>query len=751
MYLPCIPLPFAISCDVSDGRAVKTNHRSKITAKQLIDMLRKKLNIVISDDEARELFAEWDKDGNGYLDVEEFVDIIMPNDIDEKEITYIGKDVQDFSKSVSTAAKKPPVSASQSMRQNNVSLLTAEEMRQLVRDKLFSRLSIQGNCFQYQKMFKLLNDGESSRLISRSKMRNKLVAKFGIDLPNEDFDKLFDKMDADGSGYIDTKEFLEFMIIKDYGNAGNMPWEATKSGTFDIRPPECSVAQSDVMKNDASFHHLKEIPQSMRSHKWTVDEIQQMLWDKIQERLPIQGNCHQYQRIYRMFCEDLNKGLVPRTSITKEILQDKLITNFGIQISDGELDELFALYDTDGNGEIDIFEFINVLVPPEFKGHLPYQEVGPLVDDLEPVNHLIGLNKYDPMAPEDPASLRKFKPNAEELERRVREKVLGRSGGAAFTFKDMFVKLKAGMRAAPELQGMVTPKALQIILRTQFGITCDDNEIELLWARYDKNGEGKMPVRQMAAAFLPQDTDGTHHLTPKSNQDNQVGSDVRAHLFDLMGKTAPGSSLMGGGISRTMEGGSFSRPSTAPSSAPSEVSDGRKSVSIASTPGVGEPTFRSAKPRNVPNPRLYQTKSAKGPYPVSWAARRPTSSSRWRRPSSAGSGRSPRKHKQLNQESEMVPGLSISGQTKGQEDRSELIGAARPQFTNPTPRSRQSSRNAMISNPRGRSALDEAYAMRISSPRPSTGGSSRMSMTRKLVHSPIKYDGRFAASYTRSG
>ena len=520
----------------SDGRAVKTNHRSKITASQFVHLLRTKLNIVISDIEAQELFAGWDKDGNGWLDVEEFVDIIMPDDVDEKQITYIGKDVVDFSTSVSGAGtSKPPPSAQQHARMDNISMLTAAEMKELVRGKIFSRLPVEGNCFQYQKMFKMFNDGESSRLISRDNMRNKLVKKFGIDLPNADFNKLFDAIDKDGSGYIDTKEFLEFMTIKEYGNAGNMPWEVTKSGTFDIRPPEVagSTHQGD------SFHHLKEIPQSMRSHRWTVDEVQQMLWDKITERLPIQGNCHQYQRIYRMFCEDLNKGLVPRTTITKEVLHDKLITNFGIQVNEEEMEELFALYDTDGSGDIDIFEFIRALVPPEFKGRMPYQEEGPLHDDMEPMNPS-NTASYDPMAPHNPASLQKFKPNAEELERRIREKVLGRSGGNAYSFKDMFVNLKAGMRALPELMGMVTPKALQIILRTQFGITCDDNEIELLWKRYDKNNEGRIPVRQMAAAFLPQDADGTHHLTPKSNQDNQVGSEVRNHLFQLMGKTGPG-------------------------------------------------------------------------------------------------------------------------------------------------------------------------------------------------------------------
>ena len=99
----------------SDGRAVKTNHRSKITASQFVHLLRTKLNIVISDIEAQELFAGWDKDGNGWLDVEEFVDIIMPDDVDEKQITYIGKDVVDFSTSVSGAGtSKPPPSAQHS-------------------------------------------------------------------------------------------------------------------------------------------------------------------------------------------------------------------------------------------------------------------------------------------------------------------------------------------------------------------------------------------------------------------------------------------------------------------------------------------------------------------------------------------------------------------------------------------------------------------------------------------------------------
>ena len=87
---------------------MKTNHRSKITAAQLIETLRNKLNIVITDQEAQDLFNEWDKDRNGWLDVEEFVDIIMPKDIDEKVITYIGKEVLDYSTSISGSGTKVP-------------------------------------------------------------------------------------------------------------------------------------------------------------------------------------------------------------------------------------------------------------------------------------------------------------------------------------------------------------------------------------------------------------------------------------------------------------------------------------------------------------------------------------------------------------------------------------------------------------------------------------------------------------------
>lgn len=717
---------------------MKTNHRSKITAAQLIETLRNKLNIVITDQEAQDLFNEWDKDRNGWLDVEEFVDIIMPKDIDEKVITYIGKEVLDYSTSISGSGTKVPPSAQQHTRMDNISMLSAEEMQTLIRDKIYSRLSVEGNCFQYQKMFKLFNDGERSRLISREKMRDKLVRMFGIDLPNADFEKFFNLVDKDHSGYIDTKEFLDFMIPQDYWNAGNMPWELTNSETYDIRPPEVSHASEDQQK-DSNFHHMKEIPASLRGHKWTVDEIQQILWDKIAERMPIQGNCHQYQRIYRMFCEDLNKGLVPRKTMTKELLHDKLLNNFGIQVSEEDMDELFALYDTDGNGEIDIFEFIQALVPPDSNGRLPFQESGPLHDDLEPAMTIRPQDRFDPMAPEDPASLRKFKPDAEELEQRVREKVLGRSGGNAYSFKDMFVKLKAGMREAPELMGMINAKALQIILRTHFGITCDDEEIEMLWKRFDKDNVGKMPVRQLAAAFLPQDTDGTHHLTPKSNQDSQLGSEVRNHLFQLMGKTGPGSSLVGGSIGRKMEGGNFSRPSTAQSAVSSELTESMKRISTASKP-ESQNSVRIAKPQ-TPNSRLYQQTKAKGPYPVSWAARRPTSNSRWRRPASASTGRSPRKTRPINS-NVGVPGLSISGQVKEQEDRSEIIGANRPMSANPTPRAR--ARKKMEGFRRG--PLDEAYSFRITYPPPKDFGPTgpmAATATRKLVSSPIKLDMRF--------
>ena len=221
--------------------------------------------------------------------------------------------------------------------------------------------------------------------------------------------------------------------------------------------------------------------------------------------------------------------------MTKELLHDKLLNNFGIQVSEEDMDELFALYDTDGNGEIDNFEFIQALVPPDSNGRLPFQESGPLHDDLEPamtIRPQIVLILW-------PQRILQVFENSSLMQKSSNNEFgesTGRSGGNAYAFKDMFVKLKAGMREAPELMGMINAKALQIILRTHFGITCDDDEIELLWKRFDKDsGKCLFGSWQQPSS---QDTDGTHHLTPKSNQDSQLGSEEKPP-FPANGENRP--------------------------------------------------------------------------------------------------------------------------------------------------------------------------------------------------------------------
>lgn len=93
--------------------------------------------------------------------------------------------------------------------------------------------------------------------------------------------------------------------------------------------------------------------------------------------------------------------------------------------------------------------------------------------------------------------------------------------------------------------GMVTPSILHSILQRDLGIHVSLAEIKVLWASYDTSNRGALHIRTFAERFIPRDMDGTHHLTPKSQEEREMSSSIRSHLFNIMGRASQGSSLVG--------------------------------------------------------------------------------------------------------------------------------------------------------------------------------------------------------------
>jgi len=100
-------------------------------------------------------------------------------------------------------------------------------------------------------------------------------------------------------------------------------------------------------------------PKSVIRRKWSVDELERLILTKINERL-VSNNGAVFQA-FRLFNEDGGEG--DRT-ITKEEFRSVLSRLLQCEMTWDEVAEVFDRYDRDGNGDIDIFEFIEGVMRP---------------------------------------------------------------------------------------------------------------------------------------------------------------------------------------------------------------------------------------------------------------------------------------------------------------------------------------------------------------------------------------------------
>ena len=227
--------------------------------------------------------------------------------------------------------------------------LTIDQLKTLIRDKIQERMNIEGNCFMYQRAYRMLTEGQnvSKRQLTRPILREKLIVKFGLHLRDEDFESLFDQFDKDNNGVIDMAEFMSFFFDPDY-IGDQQVWNASSSDHYDIR------MKKPENYGPVTSHIVEKAPKSLENHKWSTEGLKNKLIEKIQERLGADGNCFQFQHCYRLFCQ--GKNTTSRSGITKELLKEKLMYKFAISVTDAEVDAVFDSIDLNGDGVIDLFE-----------------------------------------------------------------------------------------------------------------------------------------------------------------------------------------------------------------------------------------------------------------------------------------------------------------------------------------------------------------------------------------------------------
>ncbi|EEY66970.1 uncharacterized protein PITG_17744 [Phytophthora infestans T30-4] len=229
-----------------------------------------------------------------------------------------------------------------------------DKVERKLQEKIQEKTLIAGN-FVYQQAYRLL-EGNRGEGIDFPSFKEQLRVKFGIILDDSELYLLFDKYDEDGNGTIDLQEFIRRVLPPDY-NYGRQ-W-------FEVSQLE-SEEKAARLRNEARQEFLAcqglatsgGINNTGTACNWTIQQLMKQIQSKVVQKTP--SGEDQYRRAFKMLRSGRDQG------IRMNGLQFNLKTKFGIYASDEQMRQLFAMCDQDGNGEIDLQEFLQFVDPPAY-------------------------------------------------------------------------------------------------------------------------------------------------------------------------------------------------------------------------------------------------------------------------------------------------------------------------------------------------------------------------------------------------
>ena len=209
--------------------------------------------------------------------------------------------------------------------------------------------------------------------------------------------------------------------------------------------------KGEEKKNEKREARMVELPVTLKDHEWSLEMIEKQMQMKIEQHTSKRSD--QFRQIFRLFREH-SKGL------TQQTFTD-LVARFGIILSDENAKKLFARYDIDGNGLIDLHEFVHGLMPgdhneEELMSHWAHESERKAQEAREVVK--AGFN---PTISELPASVQKYRWSIDEIERRLQHKIEQRTSKRSDQFRQAFrmfdknvslLESCAGRRAATGVQ-----------------------------------------------------------------------------------------------------------------------------------------------------------------------------------------------------------------------------------------------------------------------------------------------------------
>ncbi|KAG3119845.1 hypothetical protein PI124_g2228 [Phytophthora idaei] len=229
-----------------------------------------------------------------------------------------------------------------------------DKVERKLQEKIQEKTLIAGN-FVYQQAYRLL-EGNRGEGIDFPSFREQLRVKFGIILDDSELHLLFDKYDEDGNGTIDLQEFIRRVLPPDY-NYGRQWFEVSQLESEEKAARLRHEARQEFLACQG-LATAGDVNNTGTACNWTINQLMKQIQAKVVQKTP--SGEDQYRRAFKMLRSGRDQG------IRMNGLQFNLKTKFGIYASDEQMRQLFSMCDQDGNGEIDLQEFLQFVDPPAY-------------------------------------------------------------------------------------------------------------------------------------------------------------------------------------------------------------------------------------------------------------------------------------------------------------------------------------------------------------------------------------------------
>lgn len=522
------------------------NSRIAISQEQLQQKLRSKLGLKVRTQEMQLLFQKHDPHRSGKVNLKTLVEQLIPRDYGRGMIHWhlarshvdTGYNGRAFN---NARAPQAPIRVSDSLANADAFAMaryTPEELKRIISKKIHERCDKSGKTgYEFQRAFQMLGGARGGRGVTREVLRERLVLTFGMHVCEEDFERFFQLMDADGDGSIDEREFIAAIGDPDFRGTGQI-WNETTS-------PEFNLLKSNAGPQGPSVRPIEhDDVWSLAAANWTVQELREQLTAKVNERLSGDGNCFPYQQIYKQFAEG---GTSSSATISKARLVDRLHHRFHIIVTDEQADALLAEVPHNDNGEVALFDFVGFLLP----------------GDADMQAHFDSRAEYDVFLKRPKGApardVRGEANNAEselrsllEIEAQIKERLLLRANPEGnYTFKGVSLF----MQDCCKFGTVLDEQGFRKLLRVKLDVKLSDEQAHELFRKFDRQQRGFLSTHDLTSALLPSDWDGSFHLTPKSDQTTAKGFELRELLFHLTGAYRNDAAVAGSSLYHEPGGG----------------------------------------------------------------------------------------------------------------------------------------------------------------------------------------------------